>query len=288
MDGIFLLNKPVDKTSREMCNEIGRLFHTKKVGHVGTLDPFASGLLIIAVNKATKAVTFFDESVKEYEADISLGTETDTLDNTGKVIKKEQAKKHSESEIKETLKTFLGDISQTPPMTSAIRVNGKRLYEYAHEGKEVDRPSRTVHIYELELLNYDENSNLITIRAKVSKGTYIRTLGSDIAKKLGNIAHLSRLVRIGVSPFDIKETSTIEEIKSGKAKVYSVYDVLSRLMKCVEVDETKVNDIKNGKYTYLDLSTKEDRILIIDHNHNAIAVYELSDNNRYKFVRGMF
>ena len=114
MDGIFLLNKPVDKTSREMCNEIGRLFHTKKVGHVGTLDPFASGLLIIAVNKATKAVTFFDESVKEYEADISLGIETDTLDNTGKVTKEEQVKKYSESEIKETLKSFLAPFIRTP------------------------------------------------------------------------------------------------------------------------------------------------------------------------------
>ena len=221
MDGIILLDKPIGKTSREMCNEIGRIFHTKKVGHVGTLDPFASGLLIIAFNKATKAVTFFDESIKEYEAEIVLGKETDTLDNNGKLIKEEKVREYSLEEINNVLNSFLGEIEQVPPLTSAIHVNGKRLYEYAHKGEIVEIPSRKVFIHEIKLLSYE--GNILKIYAKVSKGTYIRTLGNDIAKKLGTVGYLSSLKRVGVSPFTIKETASFDEIKEGKAKIYSMF-----------------------------------------------------------------
>ncbi len=286
MNGILLVNKPINMTSRDVCNDLGRFYRTKKIGHVGTLDPFASGLLIVAVNNATKAVTFFDESVKEYEADIYLGKETDTLDNTGKVIKEAKVRNCSLEEINEALSSFIGDIEQIPPMTSAIHINGKRLYEYAHQGIEVERPSRKVHIYELKLLDY--KSNVVRIYAKVSKGTYIRTLGSDIAKKLGTVGYLSSLTRTGVHPFSLKEAVSLQEIKDGTAKVYSVFEILSRIMGTVVLDEKKCEDIKNGKCPYLDLSTKEDRILIIDSASNPIAVYQKNESNKYKFVRGMF
>lgn len=279
MDGILLLNKPIGVTSRKVSNIVSKTFNEKKVGHVGTLDPFASGLLIVAMGKSTKAVTFFDESIKEYEAVIKLGIETDTLDNTGKVIKEEKVRSYSISEIEDALHSFLGDSKQIPPMTSAIHINGKRLYELAHQGIEVDRPTRDIHIFDIKLLSYENDE--IRFYTKVSKGTYIRTLGSDIAKKLGTIGYLTNLIRVGVGPFKLEETSD--------TKVYSTSEILSRFIKTITIsDESKINDIKNGKVRYLEIETKENRILIVDSSFNAVAIYSRNSDNRLEFVRGLF
>ena len=288
MDGIFLVNKPIGITSRSVCSKISKTFKEKKVGHVGTLDPFASGLLIVACGKCTKAVTFFDEAVKEYVATIQLGKETDTLDNTGKILKEETINEYSIDEIETALLSFLGEQKQVPPMTSAIHVNGRRLYEYAHEGKEIDRPSRDIHIYDIKMVSYDKKSGLLAFYCKVSKGTYVRTLGSDIAKKLGTIGYLEALERVGVAPFDIKETSSLEDVLEGKAKAYTTYEVLSRFINTVTFDNQKIEDIKNGKITYLELKTKDNRILVIDSNHEAIAIYTRSKDERLEFTRGLF
>ena len=285
MDGILFLNKPVGYTSRKVCNEISRIYSEKKVGHVGTLDPFASGLLIVAMGKCTKAVTFFDEAIKEYEADIVLGKESDTLDNTGNFINEIAVPELTKEQINKVLVSFLGDQKQIPPMTSAIHVNGKRLYEYAHEGKEVDRPTRDIHIYELKLLSFKDN--VVTIYCKVSKGTYIRSLGSDIANKLGTVGYLNRLVRVGVNPFKLEEASSYEEVKEKAARMYSTSDILSRFMNAVSFDDKTVEDIKNGKITYLDIESKENRILVLDSKGNAIAVYT-KENEKLKFARGLF
>ena len=279
MDGILLLNKPIGVTSRKVSNMVSKTFNEKKVGHVGTLDPFASGLLIVAMGKSTKAVTFFDESIKEYEATIKLGIETDTLDNTGKVIKEEKVKLFSKREIEDALNSFLGDSKQIPPMTSAIHVNGKRLYELAHQGIEVDRPTRDIHIFDIKLLSYENDE--VRFYAKVSKGTYIRTLGSDIAKKLGTIGYLTNLIRVGVGPFKLEETSD--------TKVYSTSEILSRFIKTITIsDESKINDIKNGKVRYLEIDIKENRILIVDSSFNAVAIYTRNGDNKLEFVRGLF
>ena len=288
MDGIFLIDKPVGLTSRAVCNQVAKAYNNKKVGHVGTLDPFASGLLIVAMGKATKAVTFFDESIKEYVATIKLGTSTDTLDNTGKVIGSKEVRKFDKSEIENVLNSFLGKSEQIPPMTSAIHINGKRLYEYAHQGIEVDRPTRKIEIYDITLISYDEKNETITFYSKVSKGTYIRSLGADIANKLGTVGYLEKLERSGVSPFTIKETNSLEDVLNKKAKIYQSSEVLMRLMKSYSFNDDKILDIKNGKYTYLDIDVKEDRILIVDSSNNAIAVYQKDESNRLKFVRGLF
>ncbi len=285
MDGILLVNKPVGYTSRKVCNEISKIYHEKRVGHVGTLDPFASGLLIVAMGKATKAVTFFDESIKEYEADIVLGKETDTLDNTGNFINEKDIPKLSEEEIRRVLVCFLGEQAQIPPMTSAIHVNGKRLYEYAHKGEEVERPSRNIHVYELKLLSFKDN--VVSIYCKVSKGTYIRSLGSDIAAKLGTVGYLNRLVRVGVDPFKLDEASSYEKVKEKTASIYSSSEILSRFMETISFDDKKIEDIKNGKITYLDIQTNKNRILVVNSINEAIAVYS-KENGRLKFTRGLF
>ena len=285
MDGILLIDKPVGYTSRKICNEVSKIYQEKRVGHVGTLDPFASGLLIVAMGRATKAVTFFDEAIKEYEADIVLGKETDTLDNTGNFINEREVPSLTKEMIDEVLTSFLGDQVQIPPMTSAIHVNGKRLYEYAHKGEEIDRPSRNIHIYELKLLSFKDN--VITIYCKVSKGTYIRSLGSDIAAKLGTVGYLNRLVRVGVEPFNLKEASSHEEVKNKTASIYSSSEILSRFMETISFDNKKIEDIKNGKITYLDIKTNKNRILVVNSVNEAIAVY-VKENDRLKFVRGLF
>ena len=289
MDKLFFIDKPIGYTSRKICNMIQKAYQSKKVGHIGTLDPFASGLLIVAINKATKAVTFFDESIKEYVAIVKLGIETDTLDNTGKITNRCEIIEYSEEDIKEVLTSFLGPQKQLPPMTSAIHVNGKRLYEYAHKGEEISRPLRDVYIYDLKLLSYDKINGEINIYAKVSKGTYIRTLGSDIATKLKTIGHLSSLRRISVSPFDISLASSLEDVLQKRVKGYDVSEILSKIMEVLLIsDSNKIEDIKNGKITYLNYNTKEYRILVVDSLNNAVAVYQKDESNKLKFVRGLF
>jgi len=288
MDGIFLIDKPIGLTSRKVSNLVSKVYSEKKVGHVGTLDPFASGLLLVAAGKCTKAVTFFDESIKEYIATIQLDKETDTLDNTGNVIKEEKHHEFSVVEINDVIASFIGESEQTPPMTSAIRVNGKRLYELAHKGIEIDRPSRKINVYEIKMLSYDKEKGLLTFYSKVSKGTYIRTLGSDIAKKLGTIGYLQSLQRVGVSPFKLEEASSLEDVIGKKAKAYSTYEILSRFIKVVTFDEEKILDIKNGKIPYLDLNIEDNTILVSNDSHEAIAIYRRNENNKLEFVRGLF
>lgn len=288
MDGIYLVDKPVGISSRSVCNQIGKKYHTKKVGHVGTLDPFASGLLIVAVNKATKSLTFFEDSIKEYVATIKLGVKTDSLDNTGKIIKEEKPRKLSVKEIENTLAKFLGKQEQIPPMTSAIHYQGKRLYELAHEGKEVERTPRDIFIYENKLISYDENSDELTIYFKVSKGTYIRTLGVDIAHSLNQIGHLNKLVRVGVDSFSLKEASSLDDILNDKVIPFRVREVLSRYMEVVSFDEAKINDIKNGKIRYLDVNTKHNKILVLDNLNQEIAVYIRNKDKKLEFQRGLF
>ena len=157
MDGFIFLDKEIDITSTKEGSKIKSIFHTKKVGHVGTLDPFASGLLILGINKATKAITFFDDFTKEYIATIKLGVATDTLDLTGKEIIRKDIPNLSIDKINEVLHSFLGKSQQLPPMTSAIKINGKKLYELAHKGQEIDRPLRDIEIFNIELIDFHDD-----------------------------------------------------------------------------------------------------------------------------------
>ena len=286
MDKIFIVNKPVGLTSRSVCNQIGRAYKTKKVGHVGTLDPFASGLLIVGINKCTKALTFFDESIKEYVATIKLGIETDTLDNTGVVVSNKNVGQYNEDDINKILSSFLGEQTQIPPLTSAIHYNGKRLYEYARSGEKVDVPSRKINIYDIRLIEYKEDE--LTFYSKVSKGTYIRTLGSDIAKKMGTVGHLNKLVRAGVSPFTIEESSSLEDVLSFKEEGKSTFDVLSSFLEVIYFDDKKIKDIKNGKIRILESTSKSSKILISDNSKNAVAIYKKIAEDKFEFVRGLF
>lgn len=284
MDGFIFLDKSEGVTSTQEDSKIKSIFLTKKVGHVGTLDPFATGLLIIGVNKGTKAITFFDDFSKEYIATIKLGIETDSLDKTGKMVATKEVPNLSKNKIVEVLNSFLGKSQQLPPMTSAIHVNGQKLYKLAHQGKEVERPLRNIEIFEIELLDF--TSEEITFRALVSKGTYVRVLGSDIAKRLNTVGHLSSLRRTKVGPFSIELAHKVEDVSIDL--LVSTYDVLKEFSSTVAFNEKKIEDIKNGKIKFLEGNFSRDKLLVVDSNKNAIAMYLKDKDGRYQFTRGLF
>ncbi|MEN2464529.1 tRNA pseudouridine(55) synthase TruB [Ornithinibacillus sp. FSL M8-0202] len=207
MDGILPLWKPKGFTSHDCVMKVRKLFKTKKVGHTGTLDPEVEGVLPICIGQATKIVQFLTDTTKVYVAELSLGVATETEDAHGKIIEKVSVEQFpSKQEIKNVLQSFKGEILQVPPMYSAVKVRGKKLYEYARANQEVERPVRKVTIHEITYLPTDDE--VIRFQVTCSKGTYIRTLCVDIGKKLGYPAHMSQLVREETG--DIKKNDTVD------------------------------------------------------------------------------
>ncbi len=208
---ILVFNKPVDWTSFDVVNKIKRLTSIKKVGHAGTLDPFATGVLLVCLGPATKLSSELMNLPKEYIAQISLGSETDTMDLTGNIITEKPVPSLSEEQINNVLKSFLGQIEQEIPAYSAAKYKGKRLYKLARDGKEVPRLFKKVQIYEISLLERDQQS--ITISVLCGRGTYIRTLARDIARKLDTAGHVKALTRTSVGEYHLKNALTIEEFQ---------------------------------------------------------------------------
>ena len=210
LNGILLVDKPKGLSSYKVVEKIIRRFHIEKAGHLGTLDPMATGLLPICLNEATKIVQFMIDKDKEYEGVMLLGRVTDTGDIEGKVIKENKKVKISEAQIRTAFRKFTGTYLQTPPMHSAIKQNGKKLYKLAHKGKEVERKKREVTIYSLEINSFSQSKVGFTVAC--SKGTYIRSLVSDIGEELGCGATLTDLRRTKVGNFSIKNAKPLEQI----------------------------------------------------------------------------
>lgn len=211
MDGILLVDKPSEWTSMDVCAHLRGVLHEKHVGHTGTLDPNATGLLVVLTGKGTKAAKYAENDTKEYRARLRLGTKTDTQDIWGTVLEHNGQTRTAE-ELEAALARFRGDIMQLPPMYSAIKIRGKKLYEIARRGGDVEREPRPVTIYRLEATDRDENGDWgLTIEC--SKGTYIRTLCSDIGDALGCGGCMSGLRRVRAGDFRIEEAHTLEEIR---------------------------------------------------------------------------
>lgn len=209
MDGIINIYKPIGMTSHDVVNRVRRIAGTKKVGHTGTLDPDAEGVLPICINRGTKVADMLTMSDKRYTATFSLGITTDTLDIGGTVLS-ERPVNVTREQIADCIKSFEGKIEQVPPMYSAIKVGGRKLCDLARKGIEVERKSRTVEIYEINIIDVKDSS--FTIDVKCSKGTYIRTLGSDIGEKLGCGAVMTKLVRTQSSIFKIQDSVKLEDL----------------------------------------------------------------------------
>ena len=280
MDGILLINKEKDYTSRDVVNIISKELKTKKVGHTGTLDPLATGVLVICVGASTKLVEYLTSTYKEYEAEIILGIKTDTGDITGNIIKEENIKLTKE-EIEKSLIEMTKEYEQEVPIYSAVKINGKKLYEYARNNEEVELPKRKVDIKELELISditYDNNKTIFKIRTLVSKGTYIRSLIEDIAKSLNTIGTMKNLNRTKQGNFNLRDCYTLEDIKNNNYKFITKEEALKDFYS-VEVDDYLENKIKNGCI----LENRYDRDLILFKKNDIIlAIYKKYDKDTTK------
>ena len=267
MNGILVVNKPIDFTSRDVVNKIGGILKTKKVGHTGTLDPIATGVLVVCIGNTTKLCELLTSEYKEYIATIKFGIKTDTLDTTGTIIEKKDYNV-SENQIKEVLNTFLGTSIQTTPIYSAVKVNGKKLYEYAREGIQVELPKREINITNIELLSYKDDE--IIFKTTVSKGTYIRALIDDICTKLNTVGTMSNLQRTKQGNFSIEDSYTIEDIQSGNYKLLSIEESLTSLEQ-ITINEELYNQVKNG--SIIDKTFKND-IACLNYKGNIVAIYQ--------------
>jgi len=281
MDGILLIDKDKGVTSRDIVNQVIKKFDIKKVGHTGTLDPLATGVLVVCVGKATKLVNLITAKDKEYIASVRLGILTDTLDISGNILKVEKVDISNDLIIKainNMQKTYMQDV----PIYSAVKINGKKLYEYARENINVELPKKEVTIYDISLVSdINRNNNYIDfkIKCKVSKGTYIRSLINDLARSLNTIGIMTDLRRIKQGNISVDDCKNILDISPND--LIKPIDILSDF-DVVKVDNTLKKDILNGKII-LDKYHKE-KVLFIDENNKVLAIYKKyeKENNMLK------
>lgn len=274
MQGILLLDKEQNKTSRDMVNELNHIFDMKKIGHTGTLDPLATGVLVMCIGKYTKLVDMLSSLKKEYVAQIKLGIMTDTLDITGNILKEESFIPPTDGEIKKVLNSLKGKIIQTIPKYSAKKINGKKLYEYARNGEDIVLPQNEIEVYNISLL--DNSNGIITFKAEVSKGTYIRSLIEMICERLGVIGTMSSLVRTKQGKFTIEDAYLIDEVKKGLYKILKAKDVLEYPV--YDLSDIEYNKVKNGNKISIKI---ESNYVILLYNNEEVAIYE-KDNDLYK------
>ena len=280
MDGLLFLDKPLGKTSRAIDNQIQKLFSTKKVGHLGTLDPFATGLLILALGKATKYLPYLEDGDKTYQAELKLGYSSSTGDLDGEISGDGSYPNLDTITIKKALKGLIGKQMQIPPMTSAIKIDGTPLYKLAHQGKEVERKAREVEVYEATLLGYQDG--VVSFEVKVSKGTYIRTLGESLAKALHTTGYLISLRRTKVGFLKVEDAKTIEELSINDLKNPLTAVALPRK----EISEKEMTLAKNG--VKLSFPMLEEEKILLTHEGQGIAVYNRKENDIYVSERGLF
>lgn len=272
MNGIILINKPKGFTSRDVVNKLGGILHTKKLGHTGTLDPIATGVLVVCIGNATKLCEVLTSEYKEYVGTIQLGVRTDTLDVTGNVVEKKDYDVN-EDMIREVLHGFLGKSIQTTPIYSAVKVNGKKLYEYAREGKTVELPKREIDIQDIEFISYEKDK--IVFRAVVSKGTYIRALIDDICVQLGTVGTMRDLVRTKQGKFAINESYSLEEVESGNYKILSIEEVLSDI-ETLYIDEKCYEKVKNGSIIK---RVFNGNMAVFKYQNKVVAIYKVYDKD---------
>lgn len=267
MNGIIIIDKEKNMTSRDVVNKVSKILGTKKIGHTGTLDPLATGVLVLCVGKATKLVDLITGYDKEYIAKVCLGTLTDTLDITGNIIKEKETNITKE-EIENTLKSFIPGYEQEVPIYSAVKINGKKLYEYARNGETVELPKRYIKINSIDLISdieYENGKTYFSFITNVSKGTYIRSLINDIGKKLNTYGTMVELRRTKQGNFKIEESSTINN-----PEIIKIEEILKDYYK-VEIDGELYRKISNG----VKIKNEDNKnIVVFTHNKEVIAIYK--------------
>ena len=272
MNGILIVNKSEGFTSRDVVNKLSKIFNTKKIGHTGTLDPIAKGVLVVVIGKYTKLCEDLTQTFKEYIATFKLGILTDTLDITGEILDEKDVTV-SEEEIRNVIASYKCVYDQEVPIYSSVKINGKKLYEYARNGENVVLPKRKVDIKNIEVI--DINKDIVKIKCLVSKGTYIRSLIRDIGESLKTHATMTDLIRIKQGIFDISNSYTLEDIENGNYKLINIEDVMDI---CVVENDTYLKDVTNGVKLKLDI---ENKYILFKHEGNNIALYK-KDNDYFR------
>lgn len=281
MNGIIVINKPKDYTSRDIVNIVSKKLNTKKVGHTGTLDPLATGVLVLPIGRALKVSELLTSNTKEYIAEVILGYETDMLDITGTEIKR-NIPSVTKEELLKVLKSYIGKYNQEVPLYSAVKVGGRKLYEYARSGTPVIPSSKEVEVYSLELisdLKHIKGAVEFTIRCEVSKGTYIRSLIRDIAYSLNTYGTMKNLIRTRQGIFTLKDAYTLKDIEENNYKLLSIKECLPNI-KTTVIEEPLLTKVKNGMV--LDKFFKENMSLLLDKEGKEIAIYIASGDNKVK------
>ena len=267
MNKILIINKEKDYTSRDVVNIVSKKLGTKKVGHFGTLDPLAEGVLVLGIGKYTKLLNLLPHDDKEYVAVVKVGVKTDTYDITGNVIEEKTIEFLDEDVLKNALNHFKGTYMQEVPIYSAVKVNGKKLYQYARNGESINLPKKEVTIKNIELLSIvKEDTYYFTFKTTVSKGTYIRSLINDISLYLGIPLTMSKLLRTRQDIFKIEDSCTLKDIEEGNYKLLDIEEILN-----VNVKETgKLHKkIINGNM----LEYENDNMVLYKHNNENVALY---------------
>ena len=286
MDGILIINKPQGRTSHDIVAKVKRIVNNK-VGHTGTLDPNATGVLPLLIGKGTLCSQYLIEHDKIYEAVLKLGIRTDTADVEGNIIEEKEVdlENLNEEHIKKVLHSFIGKQEQMPPMYSAIKVNGKKLYEYARKGQTVEIKPRKIEIYKCDLKQINIEEKEITFIVHCSKGTYIRSLCEDIATKLSTVGYMKNLNRTKVGRFDINQSITVEELENNindEAFIKEHFISIEKLLenkKAIKIDENRLKHFINGvKLTY----KLEDDLYRIYNEENRFIGIGSSKNNLLK------
>jgi tRNA pseudouridine55 synthase len=281
MNGIIVIDKPKDYTSRDIVNIVSKKLNTKKVGHTGTLDPLATGVLVLPIGRALKVSELLTSNTKEYIAEVILGYETDMLDITGTEIKR-NIPSVTKEELLKVLKSYIGKYNQEVPLYSAVKVGGRKLYEYARSGTTVIPPSKEVEVYSLELISDLKHINgavEFTIRCEVSKGTYIRSLIRDIAYSLNTYGTMKNLIRTRQGIFTLKDAYTLKDIEENNYKLLSIKECLPNI-KTTVIEEPLLTKVKNGMV--LDKFFEENMSLLLDKEGKEIAIYIASGDNKVK------
>jgi tRNA pseudouridine55 synthase len=272
--GLLIIDKPKSLTSHDVVDIARKALNTRRIGHIGTLDPHATGVLVLCVNKATKLVKYFTENTKTYEAEFIIGQATDSDDITGKVIEEKDASHLSEEEVYQALMTFKGESMQVPPKFSAIKMNGLKLYELARRDEEISSiEPRKIHVYEIDDFDVLQTGKIFKFKAsiKVSKGTYIRSLARDLGKKLGLCGTLGNLRRTEIEDFHIKNAYSIDTLKKGEVSLEDPFNYLH--MQKLVVDERAKSYIENGRFLDLDLFKEKTETIIYSNEGDVLAIY---------------
>lgn len=269
MDGILVINKPKGITSFDCISVLRKKLGIKKIGHTGTLDKEVTGVLVVCVGKATKLVDILVDHVKEYECKMIFGIKTTTEDSYGKVLEKKTPKIHSNDEIDGALESFKGKYMQTPPMYSNVKIDGKKLYQYAVKDIEVERKERPIDIYDIKRLS-DITNNEFSFKVSSSKGLYVRTLCSDIANKLDELGCMKELVRTKLGDYTLNDAKDLDNIS--ESDIIPLEEVLNKFPK-VEVKDYLVKLIKNGiALDNRQIDIKE--IFTVINNNKVLALYK--------------